>query len=77
MAVPHPRPSQLAPLADLADAKDLLILAAAVGECCPWLVTFNLGRFQPGHFDVTVLGPGDFGLRVRDVFAWMTQEPEE
>ncbi len=77
MAVPYPRLSELEPLADLADAKDLPILAAAVRECCPWLVTFNLCRFQPGHFDVTVLRPGDFVLPVRDVFAWMTQEPEE
>ena len=75
--VPDPQPSELAPLADLADAKDLPILTAAVREGCPWLVTFNLRHFQPGHPDVTVLRPGDFVLRVRDSFTWMTQEPEE
>ncbi len=75
--VPDPQPSELAPLADLADAKDLPILTTAVREGCPWLVTFNLRHFQPGHPDVTVLRPGDFVLRVRGFFAWMTQEPEE
>ena len=75
--VPDPQPSGLAPLADLADAKDLPILTAAVREGCPWLVTFNLSHFQPGHPDVTVLRPGDFVLRVRGLLAWMTQEPEE
>ena len=75
--VPDPQPSGLAPLADLADAKDLPILTAAVREGCPWLVTFNLRHFQPGHPDVTVLRPGDFVLRVRGLLAWMTQEPEE
>jgi predicted nucleic acid-binding protein len=75
--VPDPQPSELAPLADLADAKDLPMLAAAVREGCPWLVTFNLRHFQPGHPDVTVLRPGDCVLRVRGLLAWMTQEPEE
>jgi len=74
--VPDPQPSELAPLADLADAKDLPILTAAVRQGCPWLVTFNLRHFQPGHPDVTVLRPGDFVLCVRDFFAWMTQGPE-
>jgi len=75
--VPDPQPSELAPLADLADAKDLPMLEAAVHEGCPWLVTFNLRHFQPGHPDVTILRPGDFVLRLRDLFAWMTQQPEE
>lgn len=64
--VPDPHPEDMAPYAGAADPKDLPILVAAVREHCPWLVTFNVRHFQPGHPDVTVLRPGDFVLRVRD-----------
>lgn len=53
----------------LADAKDLSILVAALRERCPWLVTFNVRHFQPGHPEVTVLPPGDFLQRVRHLLA--------
>jgi predicted nucleic acid-binding protein len=55
--------------AGLADAKDLSILVAALREKCPWLVTFNVRHFQPGHPEVTVLPPGDFLQRVRHLLA--------
>jgi predicted nucleic acid-binding protein len=55
--------------AGLADAKDLSILVAALREECPWLVTFNVRHFQPGHPEVTVLPPGDFLQRVRHLLA--------
>lgn len=64
--VPNPHPDDLGPYAGVADPKDLPILVAAVRECCPWLVTFNVRHFRPGHPDVTVLRPGDFVRRVRD-----------
>jgi hypothetical protein len=47
--------------------KDLPLLVAAVRENCPWLLTFNLRHYQPGHPDVTVTRPGDFVLRVREL----------
>ncbi|MCJ7699994.1 MAG: PIN domain-containing protein [Anaerolineales bacterium] len=62
-----PDPEALSPYDGLADPKDLPILAAAVSEGCSWLVTFNLRHFQPGHTDLTVLTPGEFILRIRDL----------
>ena len=67
--VPAPQPSDLAACAGLADPKDAPILAAAVRERCPWLVTFNGRHFQPGHPDITGLTPGELILRVRDLLA--------
>ena len=75
--VPDPRPADLSPYAGLADPKDLPILAAAMREKCPWLVTFNIRHFQPGHPAVTVLRPGQFVLRVRDLLARLTGEEKE
>ena len=63
--VPDPLSIDLTPYAGLADPKDLPILVAAIREGCPWLVTFNLRHFQPGHPSVTTLRPGDLIRRVR------------
>ena len=63
--VPDPPSIDLTPYAGLADPKDLPILVAAIREGCPWLVTFNLRHFQPGHPSVTTLRPGDLVQRVR------------
>jgi hypothetical protein len=67
--VPDPGPADLADHTGRADPKDLPILLAALRENCPWLLTFNTRHYQPGHPDVTVLRPGDFVLRVRDLLA--------
>jgi len=75
--VPDPRPEDIVPYAGIADPEDLPILVAAAREGCSWLVTFNVRHYQPGHPDVTVLRPGDFVLRVRDLLAHLTLEPEE
>jgi hypothetical protein len=48
---------------------DLPILVAALLHDCPWLVTFNTRHYRPGHPRLTVLSPGDFLLRVRDLLA--------
>ena len=72
--VPDPSPTDLSPYSNLADPKDLPILVAALREGCPWLVTFNVRHFQPGHPGVAVLRPGDFLLRVRDRLARLTDE---
>jgi hypothetical protein len=49
----------------MADEKDLPILVTAVREQCPWLLTFNLRDFEPGHPEVVVLNPGAFLTEVR------------
>lgn len=64
--VPDPEPEKLSPHDGLADPKDLPILVAAVREECPWLVTFNIRDYQPGHPDVNVLRPGEFISRIRE-----------
>jgi hypothetical protein len=74
--VPDPRPEDLAAYAGAADPKDLPILVAAVREACPWLVTFNVRHFQPGHPEVTVLRPGAFVLRVRGLLAHLSSAEE-
>lgn len=72
--VPDPSPTDLQPCRGLADPADLPILVAALREGCPWLVTFNVRHYQPGHSGVAVLRPGDFLLRVRDRLARLTDE---
>ncbi len=69
--VPDPRPEELVDYAGKADPKDLSILVAAVRDRCPWLVTFNVRHFQPGHPDVTVLRPGEFIRQVRNLLAYL------
>jgi hypothetical protein len=63
--IPDPAPEELAPLRGLAQPHDLPVLTAAVREGCPWLVTFNLRHFRPGHPSVQVILPGDLILRIR------------
>lgn len=75
--VPDPQPDDLKPHAGLAHPEDLPILVAALREGCRWLVTFNLRHYRPGHPDLTVLRPGEFVLRVRDLLAYLDAEEEE
>lgn len=67
--VPDPVAADLALYQGLADPKDLPLLAVALRERCPWLVTFNTRHYQPGHPNITILRPGEFVLRVRDRLA--------
>ena len=75
--VPDPAPADLLPYTGLADPKDLPVLVAAMREKCPWLVTFNVRHFNPGNPDVTVLRPGGFLVRVRDLLAHLNSEEWE
>ena len=75
--VPDPAAIDLLPHTGLADPLDLPILTAALREGCPWLVTFNVRHFRPGHPDVAVLRPGELVLRVRDLLAHLTPQAEE
>ena len=69
--VASPSAADLTAYARLADPKDLPILIAALQTNCSWLVTFNVRHFQPGHPQITVLRPGDFVLRVRELLAYL------
>lgn len=69
-----PTPAELLPYAGLADPADLPSLVAARREGCPWLVTFNVRHYQPGHPQVTVLRPGDLILRVRDLLVGLASQ---
>jgi len=72
--VPDPSPADLLAYAGLAQAEDLPILVAALRENSPWLVTFNLRHYQPGHAKIRILQPGDLVLRVRDALVHMRTE---
>jgi len=67
--VPDPSPTELDPIRGLADPKDAPLLAAAVREACPWLVTFNVRHYQPGHPSVKVVRPGEYVQQVRGLLA--------
>ena len=65
--VPDPATTEIQTFEGTADPKDLPILIAAVRESCPWLVTYNIRHFQPGISSVTVLEPGRFIVRIREL----------
>ena len=75
--VPDPQPEEVAAHVGLADPKDLPILVAALNAGCPWLVTFNLRHYRPGHPKVKVVRPGELVRRVRETLAFMREEQEE
>lgn len=72
--VPDPSAADLARYAGLAHESDLPILVAAALARCRWLVSFNVRHFQPGCPEVTVLRPGEFVHRVRDLLSHLGQE---
>lgn len=72
--VPNPLIVDLEPYQGLADPKDLPLLVAALRENCPWLVTFNVRHYQPGHADIVALRPGDFILRVREQLTRLSRD---
>ena len=74
LVVSDPTVSEIKALSQVADAKDLPILAAAVREKCVCLATYNIRHFQPGVESVTVLKPGVLVQRVRYLLAQMSSE---
>lgn len=68
---PEPKVKKISTYSGLADPKNLSILAAAVREGCPRLVTFNIRDYQPGHPDVVVLRPGEFISRIREQLTYL------
>jgi hypothetical protein len=73
--VASPALADLIPWAGCAHPKDVPILVAALQAECPWLVTFNVRHYEPGHPDLTVLKPGEFLQRVRDQLAHLGSKP--
>lgn len=63
--VPPPPPSVEKHFRRRADAKDAVHLACAVEQACPFLITWNLNDYHPGHEAVTVLTPGALVRRLR------------
>ncbi len=63
--VPDPTSEAMLEHEGRAHEKDLPILVAAVREQCPWLITFNVNDYKPGHPEIVVLRPGDFVQEVR------------
>ena len=53
-----PLSADLIPHVGRADPADLPLLVAALREGCPWLVTFNVRHYRPGHPQVTVAAAG-------------------
>jgi hypothetical protein len=70
--VGDPAPTDLVSYAGLADPADLPLLVTALREECAWLVTFNVRHYYPGRGLVTILRPGEFVLRVRDLLAGLS-----
>ncbi len=70
-AIDSPKFEDLAPYTGLADVKDLPILVAAIQSNVPYLVTFNIRHYQPGHPDVIVLRPGEYLSRVREKLTYL------
>jgi hypothetical protein len=64
-SVDDPERDEVLRYAGLAHAKDLPLLACALHEDCPLLVTFNVRDYQPGHPDVEVIKPGALVRRIR------------
>jgi hypothetical protein len=56
----------LLPHSGRADWKDLPHLVAALQQSCPYLTTYNVGDYEPGHPEVEVLRPGALIRRVRE-----------
>jgi len=72
--VADPAPVDLVPYLSLADPTDLPLLVAAQREGCAWLVTFNVRYYWPDRKQITVLRPGDFILRVRDLLTGLASQ---
>lgn len=64
--VPDPKPADLLPYREYADAEDVPLLVAALREECPYLVTFNLRHYHTRALPIQSLRPGSFLEAVRE-----------
>ncbi|NBC18430.1 MAG: PIN domain-containing protein [Bacteroidetes bacterium] len=67
--VPAPSKASVRRQAGRADWKDVPHLACALDQACPYLVTYNVSDYEPGHPDVQVVRPGVLVRRVRGQLA--------
>lgn len=67
--VDDPSRAELVQYEGIANASDLPLLVAAIREECPWLTTFNVRHYLPGHPLVATLTPGELLQRVRHLLA--------
>lgn len=73
--VPPPSRDVLERHRGMAHPKDLPVLVAALTEGCPWLITFNVKHFEPGHPDVNVARPDTYLQRVRALLTHLSPRP--
>lgn len=71
--VADPQSADVAPHQGAADPKDLPILVAALHEGCPWLVTFNVRHYRPGHPSIRVVRPSEFIQHVRALLVHLSE----
>lgn len=71
---PPLRQEQIDAVTPYADAKDVVILAAAIAQECNFLVTLNERDFWPPSAMIKVIRPGDL---LRTIRGLMTQILEE
>lgn len=68
--VPNPSPEAIDSFRGMADSKDVLHVACAIGTGCSHLVTYNLSDYPPQYSgqpveDLTVVTPGTLVRRIR------------
>lgn len=73
---PSATAAQCADVSDLADAKDVPILASAVVQQCAYLLTLNERDFRPPPEMIRVMRPGPFLANLRMLISRATL-PEE
>ena len=71
---PSPPDEQLKSASDLADPKDVVILASALDQSCQYLVTLNERDFWPSEEQITVLRPGELLRRLRSAISELDAE---
>jgi predicted nucleic acid-binding protein len=67
--IPNPAFQDVEDFSVQADWKDAPILAAAINARCQYLVTFNIRDYWPEDNIISVLQPGEFLGKVREMLA--------
>lgn len=71
--VPDPPATTLGQFEEWAHPEDLPVLAAAISNGCPYLVTFNTGDCSPPPERLHVMKPGQLLRQVREQLAKLTE----
>jgi predicted nucleic acid-binding protein len=67
--IPDPSSQDVEDFSTQADWKDVPILAAALNARCHYLITFNIRDYWPDKNDISILRPGEFLLKVREMLS--------